>query len=187
MKRDAKLQKRLVIGALALLVLADVGLGAYSWQLSSAPHTPRQELILQNKQLEVLRADIKRGESIRQLTPAIQRDCDRFEQSLLPVSNGYSSVSAELDTIAKKAGAQIEGRGFKQKEIPKRGVEEVNIDLILNGEYTAVVRFLNGLQRSKNLYEVDGLALASDTTQNQGANGPIKVTVHMKTYFRVTA
>ena len=184
MKRDVKLQKRLVIGALALLVLADVALAAYSWRLSSAPHTPQQELVLQNQQLEVLRADIKRGESIRQLTPAIQRDCDRFEQSLLPVANGYSSVSAELDGIAKKAGAQIEGRGFKQKEIPKRGVEEVSIDLTVNGDYNAVVRFLNGLQRSKNLYEVDGLALASDT-QNQGANGPIKVSVHMKTYFRV--
>ena len=83
MKRDVKLQKRLVIGALALLVLADVALAAYSWRLSSAPHTPQQELVLQNQQLEVLRADIKRGESIRQLTPAIQRDCDRFEQSLL--------------------------------------------------------------------------------------------------------
>ena len=184
MKRDVKLQKRLVIGALVLLVLADVALAAYSWRLSSAPHTPQRELVLQNQQLEVLRADIKRGESIRQLTPAIQRDCDRFEQSLLPVSNGYSSVSAELDGIAKKAGAQIEGRGFKQKEIPKRGLEEVNIDLTVNGDYNAVVRFLNGLQRSKNLYEVDGLALASDT-QNQGANGPIKVSVHMKTYFRV--
>ena len=184
MKRDVKLQKRLVIGALALLVLADVGLTGYSWKLSSAPHTPQQELVLQNQQLEVLRADIKRGESIRQLTPAIQRDCDRFEQSLLPVSNGYSSVSAELDGIAKKAGAQIEGRGFKQKEIPKRGLQEVSIDLTVNGEYTAVVRFLNGLQRSKNLYEVDGLALASDAL-NQGANGPIKVRVNMKTYFRV--
>ncbi|HEX3371066.1 MAG TPA: type 4a pilus biogenesis protein PilO [Candidatus Acidoferrales bacterium] len=184
MKRDAKLQKRLVTGALTFLVLADVALAAYSWRLSSAPHTPQQELALQNQQLEVLRADIKRGESIRQLTPAIQRDCDRFEQSLLPVSNGYSSVSAELDGIAKKAGAQIDGRGFKQKEIPKRGMQEVSIDLTVNGEYTAVVRFLNGLQRSKNLYQVDGLALASDA-QSQGANGPIKVSVHMKTYFRV--
>jgi len=184
MKRDVKLQKRLLIGALALLVLADVALATYSWQLSAAPHTPQQELALQNQQMEILRADIKRGESIRQLTPAIQRDCDRFEQSLLPVTNGYSSVSAELDGIAKKAGAQIEARSFKQKEIPKRNLQQVDIDLTVNGEYTSVVHFLNGLQRSKNLYEVDGLALAGDA-QNQGANGPIKVSVHMKTYFRV--
>src|ERR1700674_2497640 len=168
MKRDVKLQKRLVIGALSLLVLADVALAAYSWQLSSAPHTPQQDLAVQNKELDLLRADTKRGEAIRQLTPAIQRDCDRFEQSLLPVGIGYSSVSAELDAVAKKAGAQIENRDFKQKEIPNRGLQEVVIDITLNGEYTGVVRFLNGLQRSQNLYEVDGLPLASDT-QNTAA------------------
>jgi Tfp pilus assembly protein PilO len=184
MKRNVTLQKRVVIGVLVLLVLADVALAAYSWQLTSAPQTPQQELALQTKQLEVLRADIKRGDSIRQLTPAIQRDCERFEQSLLPKSSGYSSVSAELDSVAKKAGAQIESRDFKEKDIPNRAVEEVAIDITVNGEYTSVVRFLNGLQRSQNIYAVDGLALASDT-QNQGTNGPIKVSVHMKTYFRM--
>jgi Tfp pilus assembly protein PilO len=183
MKRKVHVQKRLVIGALVLLVLADVALAAYSWQLSAAPRTPQQELAVQNKQLEVLRADIKRGEAIRQLTPAIQRDCDRFEQSLFSVGSGYSSVSAELDAIAKKAGTQIESRDFKQKEIPNRSLQEVQIDITVNGEYTAVVRFLNGLQRSENLYAVDGLTLASDA-QNLGATGPIRVSVHMKTYFR---
>jgi Tfp pilus assembly protein PilO len=184
MKRNVTVQKRAVIIVLVSLVLADVGLAAYSWQLTSAPQTPQQQLALQSKQLEVLRADIKRGDSIRQLTPAIQRDCERFEQSLLPKSSGYSSVSAELDSVAKKAGAQIESRDFKEKEIPSRGVQEVAIDITVNGEYTNVVRFLNGLQRSENIYAVDGLALASDS-QNQGSNGPIKVSVHMKTYFRV--
>jgi Tfp pilus assembly protein PilO len=184
MRQNANLQKRAIIGVLVLLLLADVALAAYSWELSSAPQTPQQQLAVQNKQLEVLRADIKRGDSIRELTPAIQRDCDRFEQSLLPASSGYSSVSAELDAVAKKAGAQIESRDFKQKEIPNRGIEEVAIDITVNGEYAGVVRFLNGLQRSQNLYAVDGLALASDS-QNQGANGPIRVSVHMKTYFRM--
>ena len=84
MKRNVTVQKRAVIIVLVLLVLADVALAAYSWQLTSAPQTPQQQLAVQNKQLEVLRADIKRGDSIRQLTPAIQRDCERFEQSLLP-------------------------------------------------------------------------------------------------------
>lgn len=184
MKRDVKLQKRVIIGALGLLVLADVALAAYSWQLSSAPHTPQQELAAQNKEYDLLKADTKRGEAIRQLTPAIQRDCDRFEQSLLPVSAGYSSVSAELDSIAKKAGAQIENRDFKQKEIPNRGMQEISIDITVDGEYTSVVRFLNGLQRSQNLYAVDGLALAGETA-GQGATGPIRVGVHMKTYFRM--
>jgi Tfp pilus assembly protein PilO len=183
MKRDVKLQKRVIIGALIVLVLADVALAAYSFEVSSAPQTPQQELARQNTQLEVLRADIKRGEAIRQLTPAIQRDCDRFEQSLLPINKGYSSMSAELDSIAQKAGARIESRDFRQKEIPNRRLDEVSVEITVDGEYTSVVKFLNGLQRSQNIYAVDGLALASDT-QNQSSNGPIKVGVHMRTYFR---
>lgn len=185
MRRNVKFERGLVIAALVILVLADVALAAYSWQLSSAPRTPQQELALQNKQLEVLRADIKRGDSIRQLTPAIKRDCDRFEQSLLPASKGYSTISAELDAIAKKAGAQIDAREFKPKDIPNRGLREVSVDIAVNGQYTSVVRFLNGLQRSQNVYVVDGLALAGDS-QNQSASGAIRVAVHMKTYFRNT-
>jgi hypothetical protein len=186
MKRDPRFLKWAVMGALALLVLVDVAMAAYSYQLSSAPRTPQEELAVQTKQLEVLKADIKRGEAIRQATPAIQKDCDRFEHSLLPESSGYSAVSSELDTIAKKAGAQIENRDFKKKEIANRGVEEVAIDITVNGEYTSVVKFLNGLQRSQNLYAVDGLALASDQTPSggQGNGGPIKVSLHMKTFFR---
>jgi hypothetical protein len=103
---------------------------------------------------------------------------------LLPAGKGYSSVSAELDAIAKKAGAQIDARDFKPKDIPNRGLREVSVDIAVNGQYTSVVRFLNGLQRSQNVYVVDGLALAGDSQQN--ANGAIRVAVHMKTYFRNT-
>jgi hypothetical protein len=49
-----------------------------------------------------------------------------------------------------------------------------------------VIQFLNGVQRSPNLYEVDALALATENA-NQGASGAIKVTVHLKTYFRTAA
>ena len=185
MKRDPRILKWVVMGALALLVLVDVALAAYSYQLASAPRTPQEELATQTRQLEVLKADTKRAEQIRQATPAIQKDCDKFEKSLLPETTGYSAVSSELDNIAKKAGATIEDRGFKKKEIPNRGVDEIAIEITVNGEYQSVVKFLNGLQRSENLYSVDGLALASEQ-QNPGAaaNGPIKVSLHMRTYFR---
>ena len=57
------------------------------------------------------------------------------------------------------------------------------MDATVTGDYVSVVRFLNSLQRSENLYEVDGLSLTEDS-QNHTANGPIRVVVHMKTYFR---
>jgi len=49
-----------------------------------------------------------------------------------------------------------------------------------------VIQFLNGVQRSPNLYAVDALTLATENA-NQAASGAIKVTLHLKTYFRSAA
>jgi type IV pilus assembly protein PilO len=183
MRRDFTLQKRAILGGLAILLLADVVLAAYSLKMTSAPRTPQQELAAQTRQLELLKADIKRAQDIRQKIPAIQKDCEQFEQSFIPGSTGYSAVTAELGSIANKAGIQIEGRNFHQREIAGRGLNEVTLEVTISGEYASVVRFLNGLQRSQNVYAVDSLALASGD-QGQGVAGALRVSLHMKTYFR---
>jgi len=46
-----------------------------------------------------------------------------------------------------------------------------------------MIGFLNGLQRSANLYQVDSLTLASENA-NQASN-VIKVVLHLRTYFRM--
>jgi type IV pilus assembly protein PilO len=186
MPRDFKLQKQAILAGAIVLVFADVVLAAYSLRLSSAPRSPLQELNLQLKQLEILKADIKRAQDIREKMPTIKKDCDRFENSLFPAATGYSSITSELGDIAKKAGLQIETLGLKQKEIPEHGVTEIALDATVTGDYKNVVLFLNGVQRSPNLYVVDGLGLGSENT-NQGPTGAVKVALHMKTYFRTAS
>ena len=102
MRRDFTLRKRMILGGVILLVLADVALAAYSWRLSSAPRAPREQLAAETTQHGILKADIKRAQDIRENIPAIQKDCDLFEQSLFPASSGYSSVRSELGATAKK-------------------------------------------------------------------------------------
>lgn len=183
MPRDFKLQKRLILAGLGLLVAADIALAAYSWRLASSPRTPKQQLAQERSKLELLQADIRRAQSIREKIPATQLDCDKFEHSLKPVSVGYSSISTELGAVAAKSALRIDDLAFKQKSIPSRGLDVVDIDATVAGDYVSVVRFLNGLQRSENLYEVDGLSLSSDS-QNRAPTGQVRVLVHMKTYFR---
>jgi hypothetical protein len=154
--------------------------------LASSPHTPQAEFDAQNLQLKLIRGDIKSKQDIKDHMPATRKDCEKFEQSLPPESTGYSFVTAELDEIAKRSGLQILNRGFKQKEIPDRGMVEVSIEATVSGDYGSVVRFVNGLQRSNSFYVVDGLALASDT-RNEAATGAIRVGLHVRTYFRVAA
>ena len=183
MRRDFTVRKRIILGGVALLVLADVALAAYSWELSSAPHAP-QRRAQEITQQDLLKADIRRAQSIRDSIPAIQKDCDHFEQSLFPAGSGYSSVRSELGATSKKNGIQLEDLSFRETKIANRGMTEVVIDATVNGDYVSVIGFLNGLQRSTNLYQVDSLTLASENA-NQASANVIKVALHLRTYFRM--
>ncbi len=186
MQQDFTMRRRIILAGMGLLIAADLGLAFYSWQLASAPHTPKQELDSGRLQLKVLKADIERARGIRDRIPAVQKECDQFEQALLPASTASSGVAADLGAIAKKAGLQIVAVTFKQTDIAKRHMSEVAIDATVNGEYGSVVRFVNGLQRSNSLYVLDGLTLASET-RNNGASGAIRVSLHVRTFFRTDA
>ncbi len=77
----------------------------------------------------------------------------------------------------------LDGLTFKQKAIPNRNLEVVDVEAAVDGDYAGVVRFVNGLQRSDSVYEVDAITLAGDT-QSRSGNAPVRVLVHMRTYFR---
>jgi len=182
MRREFKLEKRAILLGVALLVIADIGLAVYGWKLASAPQSQR-DLVLLARNRDLLRADVKRAQDIRQKIPAIQKDCDQFEHSLYAGSTGYSLVTAELGAIATKAGLQLDSRTFRQTDVKGRGLTEVIIEASVSGSYSGVVRFLNGLQRSSQVYAVESLSAKSEA-QQPGARGGVRVTMHIKTYFR---
>jgi len=186
MRRDFSIRKQAIIAGVVLLVLADVALVAYSWHLASAPQSPREQLSLEMRQHDLLKADIKRAQDIRDKIPAIQKNFDQFEASLFPASSGYSKVRSELGDIARKYGIHLEDLSFRQSEIPSRGMTQVLVDATVVGDYKNVIQFLNGVQRSPDLYEVDALALATENV-NQAPSGAIKVALHLKTYFRTAS
>jgi len=184
MRHDFTLERRAILLGVVALVAADIALAVYGWNLSSA-RRPQQDLAILTRNRDLLRADIARAEDIRLKIPVIQNDCDQFEQSLYPASTGYSSVSAELGALAAKSGLQLESRSFQQGEIKGRNVERVEIQAVVTGSYAGVVRFLNGLQRSSNVYAVAALQAKGDEGQQAG-RGEVHVTMHIETYFRTT-
>ena len=186
MPSDFRLQKRLIITGLAVLIAADVALAAFRWNMGGSSHERNSDMAVQTRELKVSQADVERAKGIQASMPAIQADCDKFEHMLFPASTGYSSVTADLDSIARKAGAQVQDLSFKQAEVPQRGLTSVEIVSTISGSYSSVVHFVNGVQRSSNIYILDNLALGSET-QNPGSGSQIKVTLHLETYFRTAS
>jgi type IV pilus assembly protein PilO len=181
MRHDFTLERRAITLAVVLLVGTDVALATYGWKLATSPR-PQQDLAVLTRNRDLLRADIARAQDIRQKMPDIQKDCDQFEKSLFPASAGASSVTAELGSIAGKSGLLLESSTFRQNDLKGRGLTEVEIEAVVSGSYSGVVHFLNGLQRSGQVYAVEGLTAKSEA--GQGARGEVRVTMHIKTYFR---
>jgi Tfp pilus assembly protein PilO len=186
MQRDFTTRRRAILGFVTILLLVDVGLAAYSYELATAPHGSSAQFERIALQLKMLQADISRAQKIKNDMPNIQKDCEKFEKSLLAASSGSSSLSSELNSVAKKSGVRLEDLTFKPTAIPERGMTEEAIDSTITGDYKDVIQFLNGLQRSNNNYIVESLTLATENS-SQGPANIIKVGLHLKTYLRTTA
>lgn len=186
MRRDFTTRRRVILGFVIIVLLADAGLAAYSYELATAPRKSLKESEREGLQLKMLQADISRAQKIKNDMPNIQKDCEKFEKSLLAASSGSSSLSSELGSVARKSGVRLNDLTFKPTAIPERGLTEVAIDSTITGDYKSVIQFLNGLQRSANNYVVESLTLATDNS-NQGPANVIKVGLHLKTYLRTAA
>lgn len=186
MRRDFTTRKRIILGSVILLLLADLALGAYSWELASVPEASSTVMAQQARQLKLMAADIERVQKIKEDVPHTLKDFDKFEKSFLPAGSGYSSSLAELGEIARKSGVRQDDIAFKPTAIPERNMTELAIDTIISGDYTNVIQFLNNMQRSSNNYIIESLALAPEGS-NQGRSNLIRVGLHIKTYLRTSA
>lgn len=173
--------KRWVQVALALLLAADAGLAIERWRMNVAASEQQLQLRTVRLRAEVaaLRANLNKAQSVQRGIPEIAGECDRFyDEQLLGPSQGYAALVTDLGNIAQKAGLQTSGVRFAQKDSSEHGVTEVDATAIIEGNYDALIRFINGLERSKNFYVLDSLQLASST------KGQVKLNIRLHTYFR---
>jgi Tfp pilus assembly protein PilO len=172
--------KRIVIVALGLLLAADVAVGVFLWRTSiQRPADLRAELNRLNLETKLREADIARGQRIRASLPQVGKDCGQFYQdAFLPAGTGYSTIDADLGSIADKAGLRISDTSYKEDSNETHGVKEVSISTSVDGSYASVIQFINGLEQSRNFYLLNDLELTS------AKGGAIKLNLKLRTFFR---
>jgi hypothetical protein len=176
----SKRTKTIIRVILGIIVAVDITLASFSWQMADANRTPQSELNALKRQHALMTADITRAETIRTTLPAVEQQCDTFfRQNFRPLASGYSSVVSDFGSLTRGAGLQAGNLSFHQHEPDKRGVTQVDILAVVDGDYSSVVRFINNLQHSDTFYVLDGLSLASG-----GSGGQLKLNLQLRTYFR---
>jgi len=172
--------KKWTVAGLAVLLLADASLAVFLWQSGQqgvdSMRAERDRLSLTAK---LMRADVKRSDSIRASLPQVGKDCTDFYEKTFPeAETGYSDVEADLDSIASRAGLSASGVSFKPTELKDRGVTLLEITAQVSGDYSSIIKFINGLEVSKNFYLLNDLQLDS------ASNGAIRLQLKLHTYFR---
>jgi Tfp pilus assembly protein PilO len=172
--------KNVVLAGLGALVLADLGLAVFLWHLRQTDPTDlsRQRTELQTK-TKLLKADVARGDAILKEMPKVGDQASSFyEQQLPPATAGYSALVADLGEIATKAGLRTTSTAFQDHELKDRGVTEIQIQETVEGDYSSVMKYIQGLERSRNFYLLSDLGL--DTSET----GILHLKLLLRTYFR---
>jgi len=94
-KRPWDTWKKIILGALGLLLLADLALVFVLWQVSrEGVESMRAQRSRLDTQAKLLKADVARGDKIRASLPAVGKNCDTFyHDAFLDASTGYSATS----------------------------------------------------------------------------------------------
>lgn len=125
---------------------------------------------LTNKKQEVLPT---RG--MDQKLKQASQDIVSFDEQRFPAQ--YSAVAEELGTLASDTGVHFAGLKYDEKEATMEGLRKLNIEITLSGDYLQEVKFINGLERDKMFFLIDGVNLAEQ-------QGVVRLQLKLETYLR---
>jgi hypothetical protein len=102
-------------------------------------------------------------------------DQQAFYNKRFPAND--SEVLTELGALAVKNNVLL-ARGQYAHRKPQQGLVELNMEASLSGDYAPIVRFINGLERDKLFFLIDGVAL------NGQQSGVVSLRMRLTTFLR---
>jgi hypothetical protein len=174
---DLRKTRRRLQAVVAGLVLVDaVAVAMLLTPLAGMRQTRQQELrqLWQN----VKAREYAPWRGLDKKIPRARQEIADFYQQRFP--DEESTISADLGRLASGAGVRVTGVKYTVKDAPIEGLQRVEIAANLSGDYLQLVRFVNGLERSKLFFLVDGVELGGEQ------NGIVGLQIRLETYLRST-
>jgi len=162
-------------GFLALLALA-VGLAVrlgFDW----AAMDSRSSEVLAAKQtdLKVLELQTAPLRGLDQRVEKTRQQLEDFYRKRIPPN--YSSIDARIGELQVNSGVRLTRVQYSQGK-PGPGLTEISMDASISGDYPAIMRFINSIERDPMFFIVRGMAL----TGQQG--GLVNLRLKVSTWLR---
>jgi len=129
----------------------------------------RAQLTAKNRQVEPLHGLDKK-------IPIATQQIDDFYRDRFVTHD--SEVATALEELAKSTNVKIQSSKYKWDDPEPVGLRRVEVEASIQGDYQPLAKFLNGLERSKVFFIINGIALAQQ-------NGPIQLQMKLETFQKV--
>jgi type IV pilus assembly protein PilO len=136
-----------------------------------------EQLAQQQTAYRTLDLEIRPLRGLPEKVDVARKQADRFYDDRFP--GAYSTISAAVGDLAAKNNVRETRLAYVQAPAIS-GLAEVRLDASLSGEYASLMHFINGLERSKTFFLINGLTL----TGQQG--GMVNLRLRLTTYLHGT-
>ncbi len=107
------------------------------------------------------------------------RQADAFYAERLPVN--YSEIATKVGAVAAQAHVRLANQRYQQKAVTDVSIgalTRVDMDASLSGDYRGLVEFMNGLERSKLFFVINGVTLTGQQS------GVVNLRMRFSTFLR---
>ena len=159
-----------VLSLIVLILAIRLGLDWSATSSSSADALVNRQIEL--KTLEVQTAPLR---GLDQRVVESRKQSQDFYAQRIPAN--YSSIAVQVGELSLKSGVHISGLQYTQGATTG-DLTEISLDARISGEYQQIMRFVNGLERSKTFFIVRAMAF----TGQQG--GLVNLRLRVSTWLR---
>jgi len=163
----------------ALAIMAGVDLLAavvYFSPLVGSADSRRQELNRLQTELTLKTRQVAPLQNLPQKVVQANGQIGEFYKRRFPAQD--SQIATEFGKLAAADGVTIEQAKYKVNDVGPGHLRPVEIEADLAGNYTALARFINELERSDMFFIINSVTLGGEP------QGAVKLNVKLETYLK---
>jgi Tfp pilus assembly protein PilO len=178
MRNFSRIKKRFFTVLTVLTVIDVLLLGYLLWPGSSNAARKAREAELQHK-LQSLNQEVGPLKDIDKTLVKTRSDIAAFYKERLP--ERWSEISSQLDKLTRDAGVVPQNIHYSTNKTDKSdlpGIQPVEIDTSVTGEYGKVARFINSLEQDKLMFIIEQVTLSGQES------GTVTLQIRFQTFLK---
>ncbi|HWG48742.1 MAG TPA: type 4a pilus biogenesis protein PilO [Candidatus Acidoferrales bacterium] len=179
MRNLSRIRKRFFTVLTVLTVIDVVLLGYLLWPGSSNAGRKAREAELQHK-LQSLNQEVGPLKDIDKTLVRTRSDIATFYKDRVP--DRWSEISSQLDKLTRDAGVVPQNIHYSTNKTSDKndlqGIQPVEIDTSVSGEYAKVARFINSLEQDKLIFIIEQVTLSGQE------GGTVTLQIKFETFLK---